>query len=267
MNEIELFMMTKSNRPKDLKIWADYHLSIGFDKIIIMDNDSEFSVSDLFKNYKKVEVREVHGLYRPWADYADKAQKMFQDICYERKPYTKWISIIDDDEYVYPGAVKNIKDYLDKDYPVLCMFWKMISLPEVLDDRSTSLIETFNYVSPLNTPWDNKIFIKSIINTTRFNKIQWLDPHMALIDGKGIAYTYEGEFIPNPYMILNPSFYQNKSSLILYHFYHQSYSDRLYKVSRCNSSYRPIEKEVFISEIKGKYTELDNRLMRRFESL
>jgi len=262
MNTIELAVLTKNNRPMDIIDWVSYHLAIGFDKITIFDNNSTYSIKDLFNN-DKVEVREIKEDYGFSKNFSP-MYNLYSNFCKERTPYTKWLCFIDDDEYVYMNNEKDIKNLLNVDVNILCMYWKMISLPDIIQDRNTTLIDTFNYISPLHTPWGNNIFIKSIINLSKNNNTIWTDPHIPSINSSMSAFTFDKVHVSSAFTALTPDFYTNKS-VVLYHYYHQSFKDREFKVNRAGTSngqtFRPADFMSFTNEILNKYTMLDNSMI------
>jgi hypothetical protein len=266
MNRIELGSLIKSNRPNDLKEWVDYHLAIGVDRITFFDNGSEFSVEDLFKTNDRIEVIRTPGNY----GYSGvKNQCELYHKFYNRKiNQTDWLSTIDDDEFIYIKSGKNVKEVLNDDLSVICMFWKMISLPEVLETRSSTLIDTFNYTS-FSSPWAGRVFVKSVVNLKKCVTISWNTPHLPTFNCKRQGQTLEGIQIYDDFL---PAFYDyNNQNMILYHYYHQSYQDRIWKVMRCENSDtqpgRPLSRSDYNSEIVGKYKFLDNNMINRKKEL
>ena len=95
-----------------VKDWVGYHLHIGFDKVILFDNNDTGgeSYNELLKEYVesgKLEIIDIRG---------QKAQQcnVYNSIYYYR-PF-KWCSYIDIDEFIWfneTGPYTNIKEFLD----------------------------------------------------------------------------------------------------------------------------------------------------------
>lgn len=260
-------MMTKSNRSADLMEWCKWHLACGFDKIIVIDNESTFSVKELLKSYGRVEVRELKGEYG-YTNNFNSMYDLYEWICIERKGKTEWLCFIDDDEYLYIKDNKSIKEVLNDKYKVMCIYWKMISLPTMIEDRVESVIDTFNCYAPLRAAWCDNVLFKSIVNLNKSQDIKWIDPHLPIVDGKKKGYTYEGKTAEWICSYFIPDFYDH-SNVVLYHYYHQSWKDWEWKCDRAGTNkegktFRLKDKEQFIKEL-ADYKEIDNRMKERKE--
>ena len=266
MNKIELCMMTKSNRPADIEEWVKWHLACGFDRITIYDNNSLFSVKDSLKAYDKVEVREIKGEHGCQDDFKN-FYSLYDNFCIERKGKTEWVCFIDDDEFVYVQDGKSIKEMLVDHLNTICMYWKMISFPIVMEDRHATLIDSFNYYSPLASEWNMNVLFKSMVNLERGETITWDNPHLPTVNGEKKGHTLEGKacewwlwsrFIPD--------FYEH-NAIVVYHYYHQSWKDWEWKCNRGGinkegTTYRSLDKELFANDINA-YTTLDTKMIDR----
>lgn len=145
--------------------WIDFHLNLGFDNIIICDNNDEDGerLSQVIDN-DRVIIKDYIGV------------KMVQPIAYtdmfkEYRNQYNWICFIDIDEYIfldekYNGNIKNfikIRDEMCKNLSCIKLCWKIYTDENNLDaggdnrvvDRLTDYHESAWY----------EIFCKSIIKT------------------------------------------------------------------------------------------------------
>jgi len=272
MNFAEIMTVTKHNRPDDLKEWVDYHLAIGFDKITIFDNNSTFSVAEFLKDYKKVEVQSIPNpiFDGHWSGDMSKSIMMrtYSSFCNERKGHTKWLCVIDDDEYLYINNGKTLHDLLDDKYPIIGIWWKMISLPYVLEDRTTTMAMTFNHVAVMNTVWEGRTFYRSILNLDKCNDIFWTTLHLPFINGQNYVVAYvelekggRQAYFSDKIMLM-PNFYNNQSA-VLYHYFHKSWKDWQYKVNRAGLDLngkpcRAPDRQTFECDIINRYPIVDN---------
>lgn len=266
MNKIELCMITKSNRPQDIKNWVDWHLFIGFDKIIIIDNNSTYSIKELLRSYDKVEVREIKENY--WMASGFKTfYDTYNSITTERRGKTEHLCFLDDDEYIYIEDKRNIKEILIESQDVHSIYWKMISSPVLLEDRKDSLINTFHHVAPLHTEWSNNTFVKSIVNLEKCSVVGWTTPHIPDINLCKRGCTLNGKIINRDSELLHNSFYDGMS-VVIYHYYHQSWKDWIWKCERAGrdnqgNTCRILDKQFFIDSTAGKYIVEDNKMIDR----
>lgn len=258
MNKVELISMVRSNRPNDLKEWVDYYFAIGFDKITIFDNESTFSVKELFSNYKKVDVREIII-----GDLLDRVlPPTYEAIGKEKEDEKNYLAFLDDDEYIYIKNNKNIKSILDNEMEVLCLYWKYMSSRELLEDREGTIIDTFNYTIAYDVIHPDKMQVKSIVNFNKCKDVKWGGdgPHLPTVDNS--IKTIANETIKNGYgnAILTENFYDNQE-MYIYHYLFQTHKDWLFKRER-----RPHASDIFYNR-PGNYTVLDNNMIDKKREL
>lgn len=87
--------------------WAEYHLRLGFDAIIVYDNGSRVPIRDTLAHLiaaSRVFVHDMPGEFLQRAAYRD---------CMERYGSRfRWIAVIDADEVLFPKKTANIKEFL-----------------------------------------------------------------------------------------------------------------------------------------------------------
>jgi len=254
--------MIKSNRPDDLKEWADYYIAIGFEKITICDNGSTFSVKDLFADYKNIEVR----IIKNDINFTKYAMKLYTAISNEKIGQTEWIGFFDNDEYLYLKNNKDVHDILDENLPAQSFYWKFLSSNIVLENRSLATIDTFNY-SSMSTPCNNQAHVKSMVNLNKNNNIIWNSVHFPTINNNRINYNINKEKINLESKLIDSSFYDNQN-VILYHYFFKSYEDWLFKVNGNPLNMHVANSlEEFAQRIVGKYTVMDNNMIEKKREL
>ena len=96
-----------------IKEWVDYHLSLGFDKIFIYDNndlDGE-SPNEILNTYDQVEIIDVRG--RLARQEQCNLQAQCYNECYQKNGKNfNWIAFIDTDEFITLTSIANIKEFL-----------------------------------------------------------------------------------------------------------------------------------------------------------
>ena len=87
--------------------YVDHYLNLGFDKVIICDNNDDASVETLLKDYienKTVEIFDCRGF--------DSFQVQIYSMFAHEGNY-KWCGYFDADEFLELGVYSNIKEFLD----------------------------------------------------------------------------------------------------------------------------------------------------------
>lgn len=163
--------------------WTEYHLGIGFDCIIICDNNaiSDDSLATILAPYVK-SGKVVIMDYRGMRGFQMRA---YND-CYRRfgNDYD-WMAFIDIDEFITFGPdseTDNINRFLEKVPEADCLIlnWEMYGDCGQIRKKSGPVTERFPYALPADCP-DNKN-IKSIVRTKLDVEFKH-NPHA--ISGKG----------------------------------------------------------------------------------
>ncbi|MDR1826333.1 MAG: glycosyltransferase family 92 protein [Rickettsiales bacterium] len=110
------------NEARHIKEWLDFHIKIGVEKFYIYDNDSDDDIKTVLSPYVKsgvVDLTPFPGKGRQVLAYAD---------CVDRhRADTKWLAIIDADEFIAPRSgdgVRKVLESLPDDAAQLCMLWR-----------------------------------------------------------------------------------------------------------------------------------------------
>lgn len=167
-----------------LKEWVDYHLSIGFDKIYIYDNndlgdDSAKKILEEYIKEEKVVIFDVKGK-------TSLQLKVYNDFYYNYNNSFDYCAFIDLDEYIVFNQeqnIKNIKDFLFKynKVDIYHLSWKVYGDNDKLYKEEGSCLKRFlipkedNFCFNYNFP-ENR-HVKSIIKGNLKNISFASNPH------------------------------------------------------------------------------------------
>ena len=138
-----------------IKEWVEHHLKLGFDEIILADNDDTFLLPEIIDN-PKVTHKDYTGVERC-------QPKAYTELYLENRDRFNWLLFIDIDEFVMLDGYDNIKDFLEPfSCDVVRISCKHFDDNDELDtDGDYRVVERFThpYLTDLDT------FVKSFINT------------------------------------------------------------------------------------------------------
>lgn len=126
------------------KEWIDWHLSKGVEKFYIYDNGSTDCTREVLQPYIESEVVEYR--YFP----GSKMQLAAYDDCLERHRLdTRWIAIIDLDEFIFPVKDRSIPDFLSRfgDAPVVEINWLVYGSGGARKKAPGDVMQRFKYHS------------------------------------------------------------------------------------------------------------------------
>ena len=139
--------------------WIEHYLNLGFDKIIICDNNDNENMPLLLSAYIKRGVVELFNC-RGFGSFQVQFYSMF---CTEGN--YKWCAYFDCDEFLELGAYSNIKDYLATKEDEICVSfnWLMYGSDGQHTKTPGRIQDRFKYpISPISLFTEN-CFIKSIV--------------------------------------------------------------------------------------------------------
>ena len=158
--------------------WIDYHFNLGFDNIIVCDNDDELILKDIIKD-DRVIIEDYTGIYGV-------QQMAYQESFRKYKEQYDWILLIDIDEFLVLDKHKDVKEFLSSfDDKVDCikLCWKHFTDNEELDvvDGNYNVFDRFKTV--VETKWDG--MVKQFVKTSSINDdmIKHLHQHDILSHG------------------------------------------------------------------------------------
>ena len=135
------------------KEFVEYYISLGFDKIIILDNNdlNGDRFEEILKNYvdkKLVEIKDLRGLKY--------IQILSFNYCYRKYKYIfDWIAFFDFDEFLYIKNNTNIKKYLYSNKFNKCQqilfHWHIYNDNDLLRYENKTMIKRFTQLRYLDT--------------------------------------------------------------------------------------------------------------------
>lgn len=182
----EILLITNTTNPYDLKLWIHWHLYYAqFDKITIIDNSNSTIIYNTCKKYDRIK-------------YIKQSGKISQSDIYNNyvnNSEAEWVLPIDDDEFIYLGNFKSIKELiyytLNKNNNTFKISFDNLFLysSSLLETRKSdeNIFELFNCYCPdiSKLYYDNYVTIKTMCNTTiphyyvidmqKFNSIKYIN--------------------------------------------------------------------------------------------
>ena len=149
---------------KYIREWAEYHLRIGFDTLLIYDNESRVPLAEELADLValgRVIMHEIPSDPRGWIKTQGNA---YTDCMARYRDAFKWIAVIDSDEFLLPRQTRDIKEFLAEyeGYGGVAVNWVMFGSSGVARNESGSQIFTF-----IHTREEETTTIKSIVQPRR----------------------------------------------------------------------------------------------------
>ena len=169
------------------KEFVQHHLKLGFDKVIIYDNnhDGEEQFEKVLKTYitkKQVEVID-------WRNREHEQNEAYRDCYIRYGNQYQWIAFFDFDEHLKLTTAKNIKDVLkDIEADVVTLNWRIMTDNNlVVDDKKSTLEKRFTQPAPADVRNEEghmaNRYVKSIVRGG-LPMIAWKSPHCPVVPGK-----------------------------------------------------------------------------------
>lgn len=204
--------------------WVEHYLNLGFDKVIIADNNDEGnnSLTEVLNSYIEsgvVQILDCRGI-------AAAQVGLYADFC-ELSNF-KWCAFYDCDEFLEIGSYSSIKDYLDQfeGYDVVLLNWLVFGPNGQIRKEDGGVQERFRAPqSPVLYFKDNG-FYKSIVrgNREKFEGCLFNGSHTPRpAEGKDVKFTIGGYFTPLfPYEY---SFQPKYKNGYIKHYYTKSFDE------------------------------------------
>lgn len=139
-----------------LKEWLDFHILVGVEKFYLYDNDSTDNTKEILKPYIKKGIVD----YTYWPGKAQQ-QNAYIDSLNKHSEKTKWMAIIDLDEFLVPVNHKTVPEFLKtlpKNFAELVIGWVQYGSSGHIHKPDGLLME--NYKRHADKSWG----VKSIVN-------------------------------------------------------------------------------------------------------
>ncbi len=193
----EKYFLSVSSLFKDeapyLKEWIEYHKLVGVDHFYLYDNGSTDNFREVLDPYlKKGEVTLIDWPNRnteTWGKNNSNWVLTTQGPAFEHAcrtvalNETKWLAMIDIDEFLVPATANSMRDILCKyaDAPGIMLLWQIFGTSYVPSlPPNKLLIEVLHLTSATTTPYNSPP--KSIVNPPMFESFSW-PPHACKYKG------------------------------------------------------------------------------------
>ena len=149
-------MAIMKNEGLYLKEWLDYHILVGVEKFYLYDNESTDNTKEILKPY--IDKGIVDYIYWPGKS---QQQPAYTDSFNKHAEETKWMAVIDLDEFLVASDYENIVDYLNtlpKGFAQLVIGWEQYGSSGHKKKPKGLVIENYKYHAAKS--WG----VKSIVN-------------------------------------------------------------------------------------------------------
>lgn len=197
-----------------IREWVEHYINLGFDKIIIYDNNTDCDVQDYLQGFGEYVIC-TKGNNRQLQTYNEAYRTYRNDF--------DWIAFFDDDEWLVLNQDKTIKEYLSRDCfkKVDCIHinWKVYGdnghLHPTGEPTFIQFPEPCDPEVKTTYPWSQNCHIKTILRCGK--TVQFTNPHYCIpnnlvcVNNKGDR-VGNGPFINYNYELAELRHYQLRST-------------------------------------------------------
>lgn len=201
---------------KDIEEWASYHLSTGFEHILLYDNNSKIPLKNTLKCF--IDAGNVTVIDLPLERNQQLSAYMNALVYWGSN--TKWMAFIDVDEFVNPLQTNDIRIFLEpySDYAAIGMNWAMFGSNGHIRRPEGGILKNYTSCLGINP------HIKTILQP-EFTKSPRSAHHFAYRDNK---YCVNEDVIP----VSDFHSYPLAARIQLNHYYYKSREDFQDKIKR-----------------------------------
>lgn len=154
------------NEAAYLREWIEYHRIVGVEHFFLYNNNSCDDYQSVLNPYVEQGVVELFDWPSPpdidWTPFQERA---YNDCMQRSKGITRWLAVIDLDEFIVPLKAPTIqallKEYDTKEIGGLMIFWQTFGTSNCQKlDPKKPLIEQLTLKAPCDHPWN--VQVKSI---------------------------------------------------------------------------------------------------------
>lgn len=137
-----------------MKEWIEYHRLLGVEKFYLYNNNSSDGYAEVLAPYRKKKIVELIEWPSPPDELWDPYQKKAYNHCITRvRRSTKWLAVIDIDEFIVVTDGRKIPDVL-KNYELfggVALFWQMFGTSGLWDiPEGQTMIESLLWKANIN---------------------------------------------------------------------------------------------------------------------
>lgn len=148
--------------------WIGYHLVVGFEKIIIYNNESADETRDLLENLSRKDKRVA---YLDWPSSENESTQIEAYKHGVKTVSTPWVCALDIDEFIVPYEPAGIRGFLDtipSDVSCIYINWLGFGSGGLTDPDYGLVTRTFKNCSKKS--WSNNLHVKNICRTQYITK-------------------------------------------------------------------------------------------------
>ena len=149
------------NEAPYLKEWIEYHLLIGIEHFWLYNNDSSDNYLDILNPYiQKGIVELIDWPSPPEVDWTPYQKQAYNDCIKKVENQTKWLAILDIDEFIVIANTKNLSQNLKpySKFGGLFLFWQMFGTSGLWDiPEGQCLIESLTLKAPVDFPANHQV--------------------------------------------------------------------------------------------------------------
>uniref|UniRef100_UPI0040250977 glycosyltransferase family 92 protein n=1 Tax=Candidatus Stercorousia sp. TaxID=3048886 RepID=UPI0040250977 len=215
------------NEAPYIKEWIEYHKLVGVERFYFYDNGSTDNTREILDPY----IKEGSVIYN-YCEGKCLQNLAYADAIYKYKNQTRWLAIIDLDEYIVPVEKNTIPDFL-KDYEKysgIGVNWVMFDSNgfKVKPSANGGLI-TCNYTRvSKNYNIKENCHIKSIVNPKKVKVV--FHPHFCIFENKGFTVDENFKRVKDCFTAANSS-----KKIRINHYYSKSEEEYIKKTARGNA--------------------------------
>ena len=217
--------------------WVTYHLSIGFDRIIIYDHRSEIPVENIWGDKVVVMLLDRDSFMLP--------EYIHNDTLLDYPSY--WMIVLDPDEFIVLFQHTDIKEFLKgyEDDGAIGVPWSVFGSAGHRVKPETSVKDSYLWREPYKPNW-----VKSFINTQYCTRTD--DPHRGVYTRPSVNEAheiFEGPITDSPMKLIR-----------INHYFTKSYEEYLCKIKRGTGDKTPPRPEEWFDMNEQTSTVYDDTL-------
>ena len=158
---ISIACIAKNEGPY-LREWLEYHRLIGVQRFYFYDNESTDNTKEILKPYIDKNIVIYHYVKGKCMQHP-----CYRDAFFRYKNNTRWMAIIDLDEFIVPTTNNDLKSLLKEyeKYPALAVNWLMFDSNGFIDPPENKLVtEAYTRISKEPDKWASNLYVKSIVD-------------------------------------------------------------------------------------------------------
>jgi hypothetical protein len=237
------------NEGRYIQEWLAFHLSIGFNRVLIYDNDSTDGMAELVRPLAArfpVEVIDWPGADRrsPQRDAYKESLIRIEDC--------DWVLYIDIDEFVVPWGFQDIQDYVSRipgDVGSVALNWRIFGSSGRQDAQYDSVLRCFTRAAVEASSYQR--FFKSL---SRVGHI--LEPHVhhvVLSDGRRVLSDFSTLIMPRDGAAERPVY----SGIQVNHYQTKTRAEFERRMTHGNANRPPSHPNLRMNDIDIRFTKLD----------